>query len=672
MKRGLLLAIVLALAVVPVTSAELFFTQPNTVYNVGDDLTITVTLQPNNDANDFLVVNLACSSGAVEVYRNAINLDGGEEKAVPIAITLDSTVLDGTRGACTLQAGHGAETGTSQEFEITDGIDVFADIDVQVIDPGQTFVISGTATKRNGHAVQGFVEARINDLDLSVTKTVSDGVFEVPLTVPPTAQPGSHTLLLRVFEEDMSGSVNNEGTVNEVIDVREVLTDIKIEVGSQNVLPGTSLLYTVNGINQVQDVASGDLSITLYTPSNTIYQKIVVSSGEEQVLEIGENFEAGYWKIEAQTGAITRKKLFYVEEFATAHFTVLGDTLIVTNTGNVAYEKSVEVSIGSGTEIVQMSIQVGEVDKFRLKAPDGEYDISVDDGTEPKQLGRVPLTGNAISIDDVQEGFVGLATSTAGLVLGGLILLLLIIIVYAHLLKRQAIHVKARGPIVIRDPNSPTISPPPQTQENPLPRISSTPTTSTSPKKEQSVHATPQTSKNEVDDGMTEEATILVIHVRSELSENNAPVLNQALSKAKKEGANIYVDGDYRIAIFSPLLTKKIDSSFLAITIASEIESMLTTYNAKAKEKIDFGIGVNTGQIISEKKHGKFTFMSRGSIIPSAKRLATSVREETLLSNDARKRMMSYAKTAPVPEKNGWRLVNVIDRREFKNLQKRL
>ena len=59
----------------------------------------------------------------------------------------------------------------------------------------------------------------------------------------------------------------------------------------------------------------------------------------------------------------------------------MNDTLLVTNVGNVPYRKAIQIVIGNEIEIKELNLEVGQSKQFRLLAPDGDYKISVTDGS---------------------------------------------------------------------------------------------------------------------------------------------------------------------------------------------------------------------------------------------------------------------------------------------------
>lgn len=431
--RFILLALILpVLALLPLASAEILIGQPENIYNIGDQLTLDVTLNPSTSINDFLTLDVSCGDSSVEIYRNSFNLNAGEQVIIDVIAILDKSVIGSLLGEnCELIGRYGFDEVNTQSFEITSYIDIDLDSIGKKYDPSSGVGFSGLATRKSGPLVNGFVEARVDSLDILTTNIVSGGVFSFNFALPKESKSGEHVINIRVYEEDSFGGVSNEGLASEVIEISQVLSRLDILISSQSIFAGEEFSYKVNAYDQADDLIGEDISLTIYEPKDFVFQNKVIRSGEEIDLDLEIDNVPGYWKIEASSGGYSARKLFYVEEIEQIQTSLFNDTLVVTNTGNVRYEGPIEISIGSTTEIKQLNLKVGETKKFRLYAPDGTYLISVNDGSEDVSFGSVSLTGNAIRIEDLGGGILKGFSQPAFWLLG--ILLLILIIVYVQI-----------------------------------------------------------------------------------------------------------------------------------------------------------------------------------------------------------------------------------------------
>ena len=79
-----------------------------------------------------------------------------------------------------------------------------------------------------------------------------------------------------------------------------------------------------------------------------------------------------------------------------------GLVITITNVGNVIYKRTSDGAIGNESMVLDLNIGLGEVRKFGLGAPSGEYEVVIDDGIYSVNH-RDLLTGKAISISDLKD-----------------------------------------------------------------------------------------------------------------------------------------------------------------------------------------------------------------------------------------------------------------------------
>ncbi len=130
------------------------------------------------------------------------------------------------------------------------------------------------------------------------------------------------------------------------------------------------------------------------------------NSGEEVSFKLGKNPTSGIWKMIANYGEDSVTELFNVGDIKRADIILEGDSLIIENTGNIAYDNSILITIGDSSQTEKVYLAVGEVRKFRLTAPAGDYIVKVDDGSGGRNLvfNGVSLTGNVVGLENVTEG----------------------------------------------------------------------------------------------------------------------------------------------------------------------------------------------------------------------------------------------------------------------------
>lgn len=638
LERGALFLIA-SLFLINLVSANIIISPTKSVYNVGDAFDITMDVKPTKDTKDFFVAAFVCQGRAVEIYKTPMSLKVGEEKNIAISTTLDNFIVGGINGDCFIRADYGEETTTGKTFTITGNIDVSFDVEATSYNPGNDMKITGRAVKSNGEALNGFVEVIINELGYSSTTSVENGDFNITLQIPADATAGSFQVQVRAYQSESNGEITNEGKNSGIVKVNQILKKVEIALGSESIMPENKLSYSVAAYDQSGQNIATDASVSLISSLGEEIEKKLVKTGESAEFSIQPDYAPGSWNVYAKVESIETRRKFVVEEFEKVSFSLEDQILTITNVGNVVFSGPVEVTIGGINEIKEIeNLGVGETKQFKLVAPDGEYEIQVNDGAEKQTLGNVILTGNAVSVNDIG----GSLNNTFILVLIILIALIVLgfVIYFYRKKKKQAFIGKTSG--------------------------------SFTPSKLISKFESGEKENNEkadiVGEGTKQESSVIALSIKNmeELSGTDGiKIIDSALWKAKENGAKIYSDGNFRIVVIAPVLSKERDVVLKGLKIAEDIERTLTIYNRRSARKVDFGIGLNVGElIVDSSKEGKFKFISIDNTISAAKKMAIGSDKEALFSEKIRRKTVGKIKAKKIEGTESWKLEKVTDRSE--------
>lgn len=642
------LSAIVCLLLIPITSAEILIDQPESLYNLGDDFEIKITLNPQTPVSGFLTATLVCGESITEIYRSPQSVAQNEEKEVTISARLDRFLMEGNEGECYIRADFGAEHVNSQKFEVTDEIGVTLNIEGITFNPGEEVSVYGQTDKANGKPVEGFVEVSVPKIDFSFTGPTKKGNFNITFKVPEDAPSGSYEITARAYEKDLLDQVTNQGSTTAKIRIKQVVKEIGIALSDQSTSPTEEISYSIILYDQAGEHAEGDVSVKIYKPKGSMLDQRIVRSDKSITIPLTKSSPPGYWEIQANYESLSTTKQFLVEEFRDLSFTLIENTLIVENTGNVPFTGPVEVTIGDVSDIKEIKdLQIGESLKYTLKAPDGEYTIQAGGGSEKQTVGSTFLTGRAITVQATGDGSV---MTTSLWVLGSLIILLILALVAVYFYKR-----------LMHGNKQSTPSPDPKSTV-PQKKVDKVTASATAQKaKEQSQHI--------IDKGEKQESSIVSLHIKNleqlEKTHEATSIIDTALWKAKEAGAKIYADGDYRIMIFSPILTKEKENEMKAIHTARAIQRVFLTHNRRSAHKVKFGLGVNTGTLIVEASQEKFRFMSLNNIIANTKRISQAADSETLIPEALRKKVVGKVKVQKLEGKNYWKIDRVVDRSAY-------
>lgn len=639
MKKELILTLLAIIAFSSFASAEIVFSQTNSIYNSGDEFTVLITLHSQNHASGFLLANLICDSEEIEIYRAPYLLAPNSPRQVQISANFGNFLVS-KGGDCYIKAIFNNEQKNSQKFEITREIEVSFDLDKTIALPGESVLVTGSAAKINGNALSGFVEINVEGTNFSHSSQISNGAFNFTFIFPANIRSGTYEVNVRAYEKDSEGEIINEGKESSTIRIKQVPKKIEIALSAETVSPKTEMKYSPKIIDQAGDNIDRDISLIVYAPNQREIKREIIRSENSNSLLLDSNASPGEWKIESKFENIMAERKFIVEELKELSYTVENEVLTVRNTGNIPFTGPIQITIDDVTEVKDIeNLNLGESKKYRLIGPQGEHTISAGSEGSLTNLGTAFFpegTGKAVAIRDFSSSGYGLM----------LTLLWILVIVFAAVIAFYFYKKVRRKSYIGTAPSTST------TKFKTLPRVQTT---------------SQQTDRNfsMIDKGEKQEAAVVSLKLNNVNSIHGTPAsdtVDSLLYKAKDAGAKVYSDGEYRIAVFAPALTKQRDNSIKAINFAQEAERIIHSHNKRSGVKIDFGIGVSTGDLIIENQDGKFKFMSVSNVIGSTKRISHEAKSESLMSEALRRKLVGKVKSSKLHDKNLYRIEKVTDR----------
>jgi len=613
-----LLLVVLIILSVNIISAEIMLSQPSSIYNLGENLDIEATIKATEHTTDFFEMNIVCKEKEKNFYKSPLTLDKGEEKKISSSLALTKSFLEDLIGDCNILAKFSSEEAKSQTFKVSSSINVKLDIGTISIDAGKEVILKGTATKENGKKVEGFVEIYVENTDIKITRSVSNGEFSVSIKFPENMKAGSYSLIAKTYEKSETEETNI-GESRIMLEIRKKPTKIEIVIENQNIKPGETLIFAPVIYDQTDEQVEGEIGVKIYSPDNKVFYQKVLKSNELHELKTETNQKPGYWKIESFALDLNAERMFYVEELEKADFGVENDTLIITNIGNIVYKKPVQISIGDVVEVKNIELEVGETKKFKLVAPEGNYDVSISDGTEEGIFNEVPLTGKVTGVSEIGR----LSGKYPIVWLFLVVVFSMFILVLIQRITRKKFYV------------APAVSEK-QEKKQEAEKLLPVPIPTKLEKAEHSL----------VLDGRKENTSIVAINIKNIKDKN---LLSSQISKEIVNNKGVVYDTiDNIIGIFSSLTTKTFGNEIIAVKTARKINDLLKEYNQKAREKTIYGIAINSGELILKKDSGLLKFTTIGNAINLGKKLAGLAQNEVLISENIQKKLISDIKTEKI------------------------
>ncbi|MFA7708219.1 MAG: hypothetical protein WCX73_04680 [Candidatus Pacearchaeota archaeon] len=672
MKKGLVLAgigLFNILFLIMSISAGIYFSQPEQIYNLGEVISNDVTVDSSEAG--FLKIDLVCDGD------NAVNIFNGVpvEGKTHIEFPLIKEYMEGINGNCYFLAKQNNLIQESRHFKISNVLDIRLDSDSFFIKPGESIIFSGMVERLSGARANGTIVFSISSLDSGdSTARITDGRFSINFDSGENMAAGMYRIDAFAYEESL-GSKTSEGISSASLEIAQILKGIEIVLNVQSLDPGQNFSFKPRLLDQTEQSMEGEISIVITDQnSNLIFEKVVPSEGTI-VYNTLTNMSPGNYQIEASSSQFSETKTFYVNEKKSASIELVNGTLIITNTGNVVLEEyPVEIDLSGTSFVEKINLFPGEKQEFKLTG-DGFYNVKVTEGGKEFLQTGVALTGGAIGVKDIKEaGSMALNSPIIWIfliiILGGAVLFF-----FRNIFKKRSfaypfdtlqrkfntkskvIELKATGNVK-REREEVTFKRKFEQKTNEKNNFSSA--------------GVNQAEKVLVLDGQKSRATVIILKIKNKLASSAKENLEKSIEHVYEKKAAVYEKGDDISIIFSPLMTRTFKNEIEATKSAEKIAFLLSENNRRFKEKIDFGIGINSGDIINKIEDKKLKFTALGNLIIGAKKLAEISDKQILISKEAYEKAMNEIKVVKKETKNGeiYEVQKTLDREKNKDFIK--
>ena len=608
--------ILLLFLTLPLMSADIIINQqPKESYNMGEIIEAPMKIVTLTGINNFFSMKMICNGIETEVYKEFVGIKGGEEKVINPSIPLTNSLIGISAGVCKIKAALGEEFVLTNEFKISDKIEIKILSEEKTFAPEQDISIKGEATKQNGELVNGIIDLKItgenSEEKIAISDSVKNGYFYLNFSLPKETKAGEYIASINIYEKDFNGIITNKGIINDVITITPVPTSLEISLEEKEVEPGSSVKIKIILHDQTGEKIDSIGFVSIKNSKNTVIDQ--QEAGTDQVIEhpIKYNEPPSEWNIFATSNKLTAETKFRIKEKQDINIEIINKTIMVTNIGNVPYNQIATVKIANETEIINITLDIDESKKYLLTAPDGEYKIEVLTQEGESITGMAVLIGKAIDIKEASEGVMRIIRHPISW-----LFILLVLGLMAYLVFKKGYKRAFFGYITRRKKENPA-------KVLPLDNISSI--------KSKSVAELSLSIK-----GDKQDASIVCINIKNLKETKKKGNVQETLQKisdiAVRNKAAIYENNDSLFFILDKITTRTFKNEITALEIAQHAKDILKEHNRLFNQKIEFGISLNEGSIIVKKDPEALKFMSMGTTVTTAKRIASLYNEEILLS----------------------------------------
>lgn len=591
-------------------------------YNLGDNIELPINIIGDPEINDLLTINLNCNNIKTEVYREYISLNE-EEKNRDITIPLIKSLIGESKGSCFVEYKLGSITkNLTNEFKISNKINIEINELKEEYSPNEKAILRGVAIKENNQGANGVIEAQIVEEDfesLVFSKIVKDGNFELEILFPENIKAGEHILILKIIEKDSNSNIINSGESNQQIKIKQVPTNLEIFLESSEIIPGEKITGEINLHDQTGEDIAREAYISIRNNNGELIEKRKVMTGESFKFETNSTEKPKELLISATTGDLQDQRTINLLENKKIKTEIINNTLIVTNIGNTFFDQEVEIQIGNETEAIFPELDIGESQEYLLTAPNGEYLVII--GEESKKL---TLTGEVIDVKKITKRLF------SGLSLLVWIFLILILGFVGYLIYKKGYKRTFFGRIRKKLPSK-KIEKSPAKKSNMI----------VNPKNKAEMTLSIQ--------GNNQTGTIILLNLKNhsqiKSGEGNVKETLESITHLADEHKILtFMNNENIYFILAPELTRTFKNELNAIKFAEKIFEIIKKHNKLFKQKIEYGMGIDSGEIILKKEHDSFKFVMMGSLLINLKKIASISKEEIFFSQKVRDRLENNIK----------------------------
>jgi hypothetical protein len=176
--------------------------------------------------------------------------------------------------------------------------------------------------------------------------------------------------------------------------------DIEFPQGSE-FSAGDPIIFKATLYDDIKNPIDGQIDITIEDSEKKITKTSVPS---KQIANVDlQTASSGQGMIRAINGDTETIVFFDIGRAELASFELDGETLIVKNTGNTPYTRTIKITIGETTGTQTPNLEIGGSISYRLVAPEGVYNIRATDGKTSLIRSEVRLTGTGNVIGAVDD-----------------------------------------------------------------------------------------------------------------------------------------------------------------------------------------------------------------------------------------------------------------------------
>jgi len=345
-------------------------------YNIGDKISVSVSVIEELDVDGFFKAKLECTGYAMQYFVTPISLEKNFRTSVTVP---DLTATKEMIGSCKIKAiieeAEGAvDSAYTDEFEVENILDISCEADEAI--PGKETEVSCIVKKLSGEIVSSGT-ARLNYGKKEYSKNLEAGMSSFSIPIAADSQPGMQKMAVEA--EDTKG---NYGDFILEFNVKAIPTRLENRVNKESFNLGETLEIKPVVYDHIDGFMNSTIALELTDPEGKKLISNDVLSGGTVSYTFNSYTLPGDYKIKSSSEGLASERIVRMEILSKLKMAYSAEKVIVENIGNVFYDDKTTIVLEDeeGKKYMiekRLKLEPGEVKEIDLskEVPYGHYDV---------------------------------------------------------------------------------------------------------------------------------------------------------------------------------------------------------------------------------------------------------------------------------------------------------
>jgi hypothetical protein len=371
----LFLALLLSLSVHAITVSDI-----PTKANLGDLVSIDVTVEQPEDMQALLSVILQCPNVNLPFYTNFIELSANQSKTSTVPGITFISIMEGQcsfLGQLKRLDNSVIEERATNSMEVTSTLPFTASFEEKTYDPGENIKITGDFSVTYDNFDYAELQLKLGG---TTAKNITKTSFSKTLRVPDDAPAGSQTAKLSV-----SDAFGNKGVVSLPIQITQIPSAVLVDLNRYLYTPNETMQAVVNYVDQANTTIPDPISVKLEGPKQLLLRDVLdekTVTDNVYTYRFGLHAEPGDYRLTTTAGEMTTVTYFSVSVVKDLSVTFDDSRVIIFNSGNVKYDDDITINIPNSEEAVTNAISLTPgiqtvIDLSKYAVESGEQPVKV-------------------------------------------------------------------------------------------------------------------------------------------------------------------------------------------------------------------------------------------------------------------------------------------------------